>query len=74
MRYLRARIGEFRRDLVCRIYYADVLRALTGTVAAIGGGEFAATPLAELLYPKPEDDRTEEDVIEHIRSKLRETR
>ncbi len=72
MRYVRARIGEFRRDLVCRIYYADVLRALTQTVAAIGGGDFAVTPLAELLYPKPEDNRTEEEIIEHIRAKLRE--
>lgn len=73
MRYVRARIGEFRRDLMCRIYYADVLRALTGTVAAIGGGEFAVTPLADLLYPKPEDSRTEEEIIEHIRGKLRGT-
>lgn len=73
MRYVRARIGEFRRDLTCRIYYADVLRGLTQTVAAIGGGNFAITSLGELLHPKPEDDRTEEDVIEHIRSKLRGT-
>lgn len=72
MRYVRARIGEFRRDLMCRIYYADVLRALTQAVASIGGGDFAVTPLAELLYPKPEETRTEEEIIEHIRGKLRE--
>lgn len=71
MRYVRARCGEFRRDLMCRFYYADVLRALTQTVAAIGGGDFAVTPLAELLYPKPEDNRTAEDIIEQIRGKLR---
>lgn len=71
MRYVRARIGEFRRDLTCRFYVADVLRGLTQTVAAIGGGDFAVTPLSELLYPKPEDNRTAEEVIEHIRAKLR---
>lgn len=56
---------------MCRFYYADVLRALTQTVAAIGGGDFAVTPLSDLLYPKPEDTRTAEEVIAHIRSKLR---
>lgn len=72
MRYVRARIGEFRRDLTCRIYYADVLRALTQTTAAIGGGDFALTPLSDILFPKPEDNRTEEEIIGHIRGKLRE--
>ena len=71
MRYVRARIGELRRDLMCRIYSADALRALTQAVASIGGGEYAVTPLSELLWPKPEDNRTEEDVIEQIRKKLR---
>lgn len=73
MRYVRARIGEYRRDLTCRLYYADVLRGLTQAVAAIGGGDFAIMSLSELLHPKPEDNRTEEDVIEHIRGKLRGT-
>jgi hypothetical protein len=48
-----------------------MLRVLTEAVAKIGGGDFAVTPLAEILYPKPVDNRTEEDVIAHIRSKLR---
>lgn len=71
MRYVRARIGEFRRDLMCRIYYADVLKNLTEAVAQIGGGEYTITPLADLLHPKPEDSRTEDEIIEHIRAKLR---
>lgn len=71
MRYVRARIGEYRRDLTCRIYYADVLRALTEVTARIGGGDFAVTPLEELLDPKPEDNRTAEEIIGHIREKLR---
>ena len=71
MRYVRARIGEFRRDLTCRIYYADVLRVLSQSAAVIGGADFALTPLADILFPKPEDNRTEEEVIEHIRGKLR---
>ncbi len=71
MRYVRARIGELRRDLVCRIYYADLLRAHTQAVADIGGGDFAVTPLSELLWSKTEDNRTEEDVIEQIRKKMR---
>ena len=56
---------------MCRFYYADALRALTQTVAEIGGGDFAVTPLSDLLYPKPEDTRTADDIIEHIRKKLR---
>ena len=56
---------------MCRFYVADVLRALTQTVAAIGGGDFAVTPLSDLLYPKPEDNRTADDIIEQIRGKLR---
>lgn len=73
MRYVRARIGEYRRDLTCRIYYADVLRVLTEVTARIGGGDFAVTPLEELLDPAPEDNRTEEEIIGHIREKLRGT-
>lgn len=71
MRYVRARIGEFRRDLTCRIYYADVLRVLSQSAAVIGGADFALTPLTDILFPKPEDNRTEAEVIEHIREELR---
>lgn len=59
---------------MCRFYYADALRALTQTVAEIGGGDFAVTPLSDLLYPKPEDTRTADDIIEQIRGKLRKLR
>lgn len=45
---------------------------LTEVTARIGGGDFAVTPLEEILHPAPEDNRTEEEIIGHIRGKLRE--
>lgn len=63
MRYAVARYQENRRNLACRIYYAECLRILTENTAKLSGGAAMNTKLDELLHPKPADSRSGEEIF-----------
>lgn len=52
-------------------YFADVLKVLTEGVAAIGRGKLDLPRLEDMIYPKPQDNRTSSEIIEGVRAKLR---
>ena len=74
MRYVMARYESIQRELTYRIYVSDALKQIAENTAKFGGGGYTKIRLAEILFPKPEDNRTHEEVVEHIRGKLRELR
>lgn len=74
MRYVMARYRESQRELAYRFYVTDALRSISQNTANFGGGLYIQARFADIIQPKPEDDRTSEEVIEHIRGKLRELR
>lgn len=71
MRYVMARYEINQRELAYRIYVSDALRVISENTAKFGGGGYAKVRFADIIHPKPEDKRTHEEVVEHIRRKLR---
>ena len=71
MRYVMARYEKEQRELTYRIYVTDALRNISENTAKYGGGGYMKVRFADIITPKPEDDRTSEEIISHIRDKLR---
>lgn len=60
-----------QEERAIKIYYGECLRAISENTAKIGGGSYIEIKLHDLLNPKPEDNRTKEEIIEGIREKLK---
>ena len=74
MRYVMARYGEHQRELAYRIYVSDALKIIADNTARFGGGNQINERYWNIIHPAPEDNRTEEEVISHIRGRLAELR
>ena len=71
MRYVMARYENYQRELAYRIYITDALRSISENTAKFGGGGYMKVRFADIIMPQPEDDLTSEEIISHIREKLR---
>jgi hypothetical protein len=60
-----------QEEKAVKIYYAECLRIMTENTAKMGGGSYIQAKLQDILNPKPEDNRTADDIIEGIRNKLK---
>jgi hypothetical protein len=54
-----------------RVYVTDALKVICENTARYAGGSCIEMRYIDLINPKPEDTRTGEEVIEHMKSKLR---
>ena len=75
MRYVVARFKQERKDTAYRIYLTDCLRNIGESVADVskmsgGEGRYIVSRFSDILYPKPEETRTGEAIIAHLRKKL----
>lgn len=66
MRYVNARYESQERDLAYRIYVTDCLRIISENTAKYSGGKYVSASLHDILYPKPEDTRTGEEIAADI--------
>lgn len=66
MRYAMARYQSQKRDLAYRIYVSDCLRIISENTAKMGGGSYITAKLADIINPKPVDDRTGEEIAADI--------
>lgn len=66
MRYAMARYQSQKRDLAYRIYVADCLRIISENTAKMGGGSYITAKLADIINPKPADNRTGEEIAADI--------
>lgn len=57
--------------MTCRIFISNELYYLNNNIANCLGGMTLTTTLGEILYPPKEDTRTADEVIEHIKEKMR---
>lgn len=71
MRYVMARYEREQRELAYRIYISDALRTISENTAKFGGGGYMKVRFADIIMPRPEDDRTSDEIISHIKDKLR---
>jgi hypothetical protein len=54
-----------------RVYVTDALKIICENTARYAGGSCIEMRYIDLINPKPEDTRTGDDVIEHMKLKLR---
>ena len=66
MRYAIARFNQHQRDLAYRIYVTDCLRIISENTAKMGGGAYITAKFADIINPKPVDDRTGEEIAADI--------
>lgn len=66
MRYAMARYKSQQRDLAYRIYVTDCLRIISENTAKMCGGSYITAKLADIINPKPVDDRTGEEIAADI--------
>lgn len=66
MRYAIARYQSQQRDLAYRIYVTECLRIISENTAKMGGGSYITAEFADIVNPKPVDDRTGEEIAADI--------
>ena len=66
MRYVIARFNQHQRDLAYRIYVTDCLRIISENTSKMGGGSYITAKFADIINPKPVDDRTGEEIAADI--------
>ena len=66
MRYAMARYQSQQRDLAYRIYVSDCLRIISENAAKMCGGSYITNKLADIINPKPVDNRTGEEIAADI--------
>ena len=67
MRYAMARYQSQQRDLAYRIYVTDCLRIISeNTAKMVNGGSYITAKLADIINPKPVDNRTGEEIAADI--------
>ena len=70
VRYAVARFKERQKDMAYRIYVSDALKMVASNTAKLSGGEYLKTRYCDAINPKPEETRTSDEIIAHIRKKL----
>lgn len=70
-------IASFQREQeekAYKIYVTDALKAITENTAhaLISDGVGMSVRYADIINPKPVDNRTEEEIIDHIKNKLKQ--
>ena len=66
MRYAMARYQSQQRDLAYRIYVTDCLRIISENTAKVCGGSYITAKFADIINPKPVDNRTGDEVAADI--------
>ena len=66
MRYAIARYQSQQRDLAYRIYISDCLRIISENTAKMGCGSYITAKFADIINPKPVDNRTGEEIAADI--------
>ena len=66
MRYAIARYQSQQRDSAYRIYVTDCLRIASENTAKMVGGSYITAKFADIINPKPVDNRTGEEIAANI--------
>ena len=66
MRYAIARYQSQQRDFAYRIYVTECLRIISENTAKMGGGSYITAKFADIINPKPVDNRTGEEIAADI--------
>lgn len=70
MRYAVSKINSNQRDIAYQVYVTDALQAISKNVEPVGRCGYIEKRYWDVIHPKPEDTRTAEEIIEHMKKKL----
>lgn len=70
MRYVGSKIAQRQEETAYRIYITDALLVIGENTKRFAGGSSMKVRYADILYPKPEETRTAEEIKQHFISKL----
>lgn len=59
-----------QEEKATKIYYAECLRIISENTAKMGGGSYIQAKLADILDPKPVDNRSANEIIQGIKDKI----
>lgn len=59
-----------QEEKATKLYYGECLRSISENVSRVVGGSYINAKLADILNPKPVDDRTSNEIIDGIKQKL----
>lgn len=59
-----------QEEKATKIYYAECLRIISENTAKMGGGSYIQAKLADILDPKPIDNRSANEIINGIKDKV----
>ena len=59
-----------QEEKATKIYYAECLRMISENTAKMGGGSYIQAKLADILDPKPVDNRSANEIIDGIKDKI----
>ena len=69
-RYVFARFEQDAREKAYRVYVTDVLKILAENTAKYSGGSYMKLRYYDLIQPKPEENRTPEEIIWNMKGKI----
>lgn len=70
MRYIAARAEAAAKEEAYRIYVTQSLKLIAENTAKQVGGGYIKASYADLIHPKPEETRTADEIIAHMKEKL----
>lgn len=68
-------IASFKREqeeLAYKIYVTDTLKLIAENTAKFGQGSYIKARYYDIIHPKPVDNRTEKEIVNHIKNKLKQ--
>lgn len=66
MRYCIAKNREMQEEKAYRIYMSDTLNIIAKNTGRYAGGEFMTVRYADLINPKPRDERSCEEITADV--------
>jgi len=67
---LQANYRKKKQETAFRYYVSDILKNINESVANTFSGKYMQYSLREILNPQPEETRTAEEIIQHIKDGL----
>lgn len=69
MRYAVAKARKNAEEKAYRIYVSDTLKMIAENTAR-AGGRYVTARYVDIIHPKPEETRSADEIISHIKKKL----
>lgn len=72
MAVLPALLKQEAEDYSYRVYMTDAARLISENTAKYAGGSYQKIRWVDIVNPRPEETRTADEIIEHMKQKLEE--